>query len=228
MRLDFDALSASARARLLTSVVVPRPIALVTSLDGQGRLNAAPFSYFNVMASDPPLLALGIEPRAHSAEGGSSLKDTAANILARRFFTVNLVSEAMTEAMTICAMDFPPGENEVAAAGLTPIFSTDHPVPRVLEAPAALHCVLAHEAHVEGASILIGRALSAYVRDDLWDEATGCVDAHALGAIGRMHRGGWYARTTDLFERPRLALQDWTKSQMDEHGRSGGPEVPNQ
>lgn len=208
MLFDFRSLSASDRSRLLTSTVLPRPIALVTSLDADGRVNAAPFSYFNVMSSDPPLLALGVERR------GSGIKDTAANIRATGHFTVNLVTEELAAAMTICAIDFPPGVDELAAAGLATHPGHLTPVPRIARSPASFECRLAGEVAIGGAAILVGEVLALHLDDAFYDADRGSVRGNALGLIGRMHRGGWYVRTTDLFDMPRLSLSEFEAGLM--------------
>ena len=101
---DFTTLPAQDRYKLLCALVVPRPIALVTTLGPGGIVNAAPFSFFNVFAEDPPLVVLGLQSRPDG-----SLKDTSAHIRDTSSFTVNLVDEALAERMNICAVDFPPG-----------------------------------------------------------------------------------------------------------------------
>src|SRR3954452_4526374 len=114
MRFDMDQLAGRDRYKLLTGVVVPRPIALVTTLDPVGGINAAPFSFFNAMGADPALVVLGVGNRNREEP-----KDTAKNIRSSREFVVNLVSEEIAERMNITAVDFPHGTDELAAAGLT-------------------------------------------------------------------------------------------------------------
>jgi flavin reductase (DIM6/NTAB) family NADH-FMN oxidoreductase RutF len=111
MDFDFDALPARDRYALLTAVVVPRPIAFVTTVDAAGRINAAPFSFFNAMGSDPPVVVLGIGDREPGVP-----KDTAANIRASRQFVVNVVVESIAEQMNLCATDFPAGMDELSAS----------------------------------------------------------------------------------------------------------------
>src|SRR3954447_6837487 len=135
MEFDLKELRPSDRYKLLAGVVVPRPIALVTTLDPEGRANAASFSFFNVMGSDPPLVALGIGDRA---SGGP--KDTARNIALTKHFVVNLVDESLAEGMNVCAVDFPVGVDELRAAGLTCAPSVLVPPPRVAESPVHLEC----------------------------------------------------------------------------------------
>jgi flavin reductase (DIM6/NTAB) family NADH-FMN oxidoreductase RutF len=93
---------------------VPRPIALVTTVDPQGRVNAAPFSFFNCLSADPPILALGVENHPDMR-----FKDTGLNIRLTEVFTVNIVSRAIAEAMHVCAVPFAPDADELKAAGLT-------------------------------------------------------------------------------------------------------------
>ncbi len=120
---DFATLSAQDRYKLLCSLVVPRPIALVTTVGPGGVVNAAPFSFFNVFAEDPALVVLGLQARPDG-----SLKDTAAHIRVTGAFVVNLVDEALAERMNICAVDFPADTSELDAAGLTKLPGHSIPV----------------------------------------------------------------------------------------------------
>ena len=113
MTFDFETLEQPLRYKLLVGLVVPRPIALVTSVGVNGIINAAPFSFFNVFSEEPPLLVLGLQSRPDG-----TIKDTPANIRETGAFVVNLVDEALAEQMNICAVDFPSGESEIEAAGL--------------------------------------------------------------------------------------------------------------
>ena len=113
LRFDFAELAATDRYKLLGGLIVPRPIALVTSHSPDGRVNAAPFSFFNVFAEEPPLVVLGL---GISPLGGA--KDTTLNIRDTGEFVVNLVDEPIAEAMNLCAIDFPPEISEVEVAGL--------------------------------------------------------------------------------------------------------------
>src|ERR1700722_549438 len=106
---------------LLIGLVAPRPIAWITSVDLQGRLNAAPFSAFNYVCLDPPILAVGVANRPGPGVVG---KDTAHNIRQTREFVVNVVNEEMAEAMNVCAVDFPPGVNELEIAGVETVPSS--------------------------------------------------------------------------------------------------------
>src|ERR1700738_2602509 len=133
--ISFRELDPHDRYKLLCGVVVPRPIALVTTLDENGAVNAAPFSFFNVFSEDPPLVVLGLQHKADL-----SRKDTTRNIHRNGQFVVHMVDEALASAMNDCAIDFPSGESEVAAAGLATLPSVDVRVPRLTAAPFALEC----------------------------------------------------------------------------------------
>src|SRR5262245_29436157 len=116
----FADIAADRRYKILCSLVIPRPIALVTSISEVGLVNAAPYSFFNVFGDTPPIIALGLHRRPER-----TLKDTTANIHATREFVVNMVDEALAEAMSITAIDFPPQVGEIAAAKLALVPSTD-------------------------------------------------------------------------------------------------------
>ena len=138
---DFRTLPARDRYKLMIGTIVPRPIALVTTVDAMGRINAAPFSFFNCLSHDPPILALGVENHPDM-----SFKDTAGNIRMTEVFCVNIVSHAIAEAMHICAIGFPFGTDELAEAGLTPVPGTVIAAPHIAEAPAAFELPPAHDA----------------------------------------------------------------------------------
>ena len=118
--ISFRELDPHDRYKLLCGVVVPRPIALVTTLDENGSVNAAPFSFFNVFSEDPPLMVLGLQHKADL-----SPKDTTRNIHRDGQFVVHMVDEALAAAMNDCAVDFPSGDSEVAATGLATLPSVD-------------------------------------------------------------------------------------------------------
>src|SRR5258707_10790569 len=133
--LDPAAMAQRDRYKLLISLVIPRPIALVTTLSKTGLVNAAPFSFFNLFSESPPLAVLGLQVKP---EGG--LKDTAAHIRDRGEFVINLVDEALGAQMNQCAVDFPPEVSEIEAAKLNLLPSQKIKIPRIAEAPAALEC----------------------------------------------------------------------------------------
>src|SRR5262245_36346732 len=123
---DFGTLSEREKYKLLIGAVVPRPIALVTTVDTKGRVNAAPFSFFNCLSAEPAILALGVENHEDLA-----FKDTARNIRNTGVFTVNIVSDSILHAMNICAVPFAPGIDELAEAGLAAIAGDKVSCPRI-------------------------------------------------------------------------------------------------
>jgi flavin reductase (DIM6/NTAB) family NADH-FMN oxidoreductase RutF len=208
MLFDFAGLDASARYKLLVSTVTPRPIAWVVSQDSHGVLNAAPFSFFNALASDPPVLGIGIGSHAPGRA-----KDTRANIRETGEFVVNLVSEGVAQAMNVTAIEFDRGVNELVEAGLTTQPSVHVQPPRIAESPVSMECALLQIVDLGPHSgLVLGRILAMYIRDDVVIDAAKCyVDTPKLKLIGRMHGRGWYARTSDLFEMPRIPVQAWKK-----------------
>lgn len=212
MLFDFAALSPDNRYKLLTATVVPRPIAWVTSLDERGRVNAAPFSFFNALVGDPPIVGIGIGGQ-HPGRGAGHWKDTAANIRARGEFVVNLVPYALREQMNVTAIEFAEHVDEVAEAGLATARSARVAPPLLAGSPVSLECerFVILEVAVDR-TIVLGRVLAMHVRDDAVLDPVRChIDTPRLDLIGRMHGRGWYARTTDRFEMPRIAVADWTR-----------------
>ena len=194
--------------KLLASVVVPRPIALVTSLGPDGVVNAAPFSFFNLVGSSPPTVALGVGDRAPGTP-----KDTRANIERTGEFVINLVDEALAEAMNICGIDFPAGESELDAARLTTLPSAAVVAPRLAESPVHLECRLHSVAKVGDNTVVLAEVVGLHIRDEFVDPAQARVRTEALELIGRMHGGGWYVRTSDLFDLPRISYEEWRERQ---------------
>jgi flavin reductase (DIM6/NTAB) family NADH-FMN oxidoreductase RutF len=192
------------RYKLLCGVVVPRPIALVTTLDENGAVNAAPFSFFNVFSEDPPLIVLGLQHKADL-----SPKDTTRNIHRNGQFVVHMVDEALAAAMNDCAVDFPSGDSEVDATGLSTLPSIDVAVPRLAAAPFALEC-RQHTALVfgPGRELLIGEVLRLHARDGLIDEARMHVDLDVYRPIGRLF-GDLYAAQRDTFALTRESHAQW-------------------
>jgi flavin reductase (DIM6/NTAB) family NADH-FMN oxidoreductase RutF len=179
---DFRKLSARERYKLMIGTVVPRPIALVTTVDPIGRINAAPFSFFNCLSADPPILALGVENHPDM-----SFKDTALNIRLTEVFTVNIVSRAIAEAMHICAAPFAADRDELAAAGLTAMPGTEVASPWIKEAPAAFEC----RRHVtlelgKSRQIILGEIVFAHYQRDVIDAERLHIDPAKLDAIARL------------------------------------------
>ena len=206
MLFDFETLSSQERYKLLVSTIVPRPIAWVVTQDLEGRLNAAPYSFFNVFSGEPPLLIIGSGGRKPG-----DAKDTGHNIRETGQFTVCLVNHDTSAQMNVTAIDFPPEIDEIAEAGLTTAPSTRIKPPRIAESPVALECerFMGVDLGVDR-TLVIGRVVAMHVRDDCVLDAARCyIDTPKLDLIGRMHGAGWYARTTELYEQPRIPLGDW-------------------
>lgn len=186
--------------KLLIGAIVPRPIAWVSTMDTNGRLNVAPFSYFSPVASNP--MTLLFCPGWSSARG--RMKDTYYNVLDVPEFVVNIVDEHTKEAMNQTAAECEPDVDEFVLAGLTPVPSQLIRVPRIGEAPVAFECVVQQIVMVNegpgGGAVVFGEVKSVYVRDDLLDN--GRILPERLQPIGRM-AGGAYARMTELFEMSR-------------------------
>lgn len=205
MLFDMETLPPQDRYKILASSVVPRPIAWVTTRSRAGVVNAAPFSFFNAMGSDPPTVAIGILPR----EG--RLKDTATNIVETGEFVVNLVSEDNAEAMNVTCIDAPPDIDELQLARLTAVPSRSVAPPRIGEAPVAFECrVLASLVTGPLQTIVVGRVVCAHVADAFVLDARRChLDTPALRLIARMHGSGVYARSSDRFEMRRPTWAEW-------------------
>lgn len=203
MYFDLAALPEEAADKLLHSTVVPRPIAWVSSLDAEGRGNLAPFSFFNVFSTRPPIVGLGIGARA---DDGARPKDTAANIVATREFVVNVVGFASRAAMNVSGSVVPTGVDEAELAGVGMIASARVKPRRVAASPVALECVLQQAIELAPANhLILGRVVAVHIADAMvLDAERFHVDAPGLDLIGRMHGSGWYARTTDLFQMVRI------------------------
>jgi flavin reductase (DIM6/NTAB) family NADH-FMN oxidoreductase RutF len=198
-------LSKQDRYKLLSGVVIPRPIALVTTLDANGAVNAGPFSFFNVFSEDPPLVALGLQHKADRTP-----KDTTRNIHRDGEFVVNMVDEALASAMNDCAVDFPSGESEVAALGLAVSPSVDVRVPRLAAAPFALECKRSVSlAFGPGRELLVGEVLRIHAREGLVDAANMYVDLTAYRPIGRLF-GNLYTYQRESFAMDRETHSQWS------------------
>jgi flavin reductase (DIM6/NTAB) family NADH-FMN oxidoreductase RutF len=206
MLFDFAELSGRDRYKLLVATIAPRPIAWVVSQNASGRLNAAPFSFFNAFSGEPPVIGIGVS----SHEPGRP-KDTRRNIRETREFVVNLVSEETVEAMVITAIEFEAGVNELAQAGMKTLPSVRVKPPRIAISPVAMECELMQIVDLGPENALVlGRVLAMHVHDEMvLDREKHYIDTPKLKLVGRMHGTGWYARTRDHFEVPRIARANW-------------------
>jgi flavin reductase (DIM6/NTAB) family NADH-FMN oxidoreductase RutF len=198
---------------LLIGLVAPRPIAWITSMDEHGTLNAAPFSAYNYLCTDPPIVGVGVTNRpGHNAPP----KDTARNIRTTGEFVINVVTEDLIDQMNICATDFPAGVNELEMAGLTTAPSSVVKVPRIAQAHAALECREFSSTEIGRSRIILGQVVAMYVEDRfLTPEHDGSgpyIKAEELHAIGRMNGLGGYVHTRDAFLTvPRISFEEWEK-----------------
>jgi len=198
-------LSSHDRYKLLCSIVIPRPIALVTTLDANGAVNAAPFSFFNVFSENPPMVVLGLQHKPDR-----SPKDTTRNIHRAGEFVVNMVDEALAAAMNDCAVDFPAGESEVIATGLATLPSIDVGVPYLAAAPFALECKRSVSlAFGPQRELLVGEVLRIHAREGLVDVATMYVDLAAYRPIGRLF-GNLYTYQRESFAMDRESHSQWS------------------
>jgi len=235
MQIDFKQINTGEIYNIINGLVAPRPIALVTSLSPEGLLNAAPFSAYNYLCTNPPIVGLGIQSRT---PGGDEMKDTSRNIELTGEFVVNVVTEDIAQKMNICGIEFPPDQSEMDMAGFTQTPSLLVKVPRIKEAHAALECRLYESLKPRGsARIILGEVVAAYVEDKFigaetpvpnsQNEAQALVvpdpnkkrsgiyiNAQELHSIGRMNALNNYVRTQDAFiSIPRLNYEQWQRGE---------------
>ncbi len=187
--------------KLLTNLVVPRPIAWVTSQSDKGIVNLAPFSFFNAVGSDPLYVIFSV---GNNDVGGP--KDTAKNVRAKGEFVVNLVTEELFDAMNISAADFPAEQSELEAAHLHAAPSIRVAVPRVAEAQASLECKLFSEQTLGANTLFIGEVVMFHVADHLIDAS---LHINNFAPIGRLGSPSVYCRTTDRFDIARISYAQW-------------------
>ncbi|MCY9218252.1 flavin reductase family protein [Bacillus haynesii] len=199
--LSIDPLTKTEREnyKFLIGSIIPRPVAFVTSLSEEGVLNGAPFSYFNIVSSNPPMISLSIQ----RFEG--SQKDTARNILNSKEFVVHIVDEQNVEKINTTAASLPPSQSEVQLAELTPVESVKVSVPGVKEAKVRMECVLEYslelgEKYSPGCDLIIGRVVQYHIKSGIYEN--GKIDPRGLGAISRL-AGHDYAKIGEIFTRKR-------------------------
>ena len=185
--------------RLVVGCVVPRPVAWITSVDAEGRVNAAPFSSYNYVATSPPMLAVNIASRPE----GRGTKDTANNIRRSGEFVVNVATEATMELMHQSAQEFAPHVSEIEELGIPLLPSRHVQVPRIAIAPVQMECRL-DQAIVLGRGIntlYIGEVVAFHLSDAVYDGRG--IDAAAMRPIARLG-GPFYAGLGEIFHRPML------------------------
>jgi flavin reductase (DIM6/NTAB) family NADH-FMN oxidoreductase RutF len=196
IHIDPAAGSVQDNYKLLIGSILPRPIALVTTLSDEGVLNAAPFSFFNIVSANPPMVAVSVQRK------DGELKDTAKHAMNRGQFVVHIADESYIATINETAAPVASEVSEVELAGLTPIASSTIDVPGVQEARIRMECVLENAIPLGGQSgepaceLLIGRVTAFHVAEELYHE--GRIDASKLRPVGRM-AGNDYAKLGDTF-----------------------------
>jgi len=200
MELDLLGTHADRAYAILAGLVMPRPIAWVTTLNEDGTVNAAPFSFFNVFGDDPPLLIFAPGDRPDG-----SPKDTALNAKRTGEFVVNLVSEELKEAMNGTSATLPNGVSETHHLGLATLSSSVVAPPRIADAPASLECKVHSIQEIGSNRLILGIVHRVHVQDAIIDPEKLRIHQELYHPVGRMGSPNWYCHTADLFEmqRPR-------------------------
>ncbi|MEV6103424.1 flavin reductase family protein [Streptomyces sp. NPDC051940] len=186
-------LGAYERYKLMASLIVPRPIALVTTVDAAGVVNAAPFSMFAMVGEDPPLVMISLD----RCRGGTR-KDTAANIEATGEFVVHLVDEPIARQTHDCGAAYPPGVDETREVGFTTLPCAQVAPPRIAEAPVAFECTLHERGTTESREVFFGRIEHLWARAGLIDRErwhVSLTDYHPVGRFG----ASFYVTSRDRF-----------------------------
>jgi flavin reductase (DIM6/NTAB) family NADH-FMN oxidoreductase RutF len=187
--------------KLMTGIIVPRPVAIVSTVDKNGAANLAPFSFFTGIGSNPPSVLFCPVIRAAGAAGNDMRKDTLRNVEETGVFVVNVVSEAIAAAANATAAEVAPDVDEFVLSGLTPAPSQAVRPARVAESPAQMECRLLQVIYTSrepGAGVVVlGEVVRFHVREDLLEDFR--VDASRLDAVGRMAGNTW-VRTRGRFE----------------------------
>lgn len=187
--------------KLLTNLVVPRPIAWVTSQSQSGIVNLAPFSFFNAVGSNPLYVVVSVGKRDNG-----ELKDTAKNILSSGEFVVNMVTEELFGAMNISAADFPPDQSELEATRLETAPSVHVKTPRVAKAQVSLECKLFSSQALGDNTLFIGEVVMFHVADHLMGPR---FHVNNFAPLGRLGSPSVYCRTTDRFDIARISYTGW-------------------
>jgi flavin reductase (DIM6/NTAB) family NADH-FMN oxidoreductase RutF len=197
MDLKLADISAHERYKLLIGLVIPRPIAWISTWSENGLANCAPFSFFNVFSEDPPLCVIGINPRSDGA-----MKHSLKNIRRTREFVVNLVDEATANAMHLSSREFPEDVSEFQQAGLTPAPAKIVQHPRIAEAAACLECRVERILEVSGTrELVLGEIVLIHARDGVIDPQSKRISESHYRPIGRLF-GERYCTTRQRFNLP--------------------------
>ena len=197
---DPDKLEKPDQYKLLAGSIMPRPIALVCTIGSQG-VNAAPFSFFNAIGADPPMVVFSAGLRSTGS------KDTMRNIAENGEFVVHIIDEAAAPMMNVCAIDYGPGVDETVEAGFRTAPSVKVRPPRILDCPVAMECRVMEHLKIgrQPYDLIVGEVVYFHFRAGLVNDRFH-VDAAKLAPLGRMSGLGGYVRTTDRFEMARLPV----------------------
>lgn len=193
MKVDPANLDVKESHKILTSIIIPRPIAWVTTLNENGSVNAAPFSFFMGVSTKPPRLAISV-----SAKGGE-IKDTSRNIIKNSEFVVNMVTNANVEAMNSTAGLYDYGVEELKIAGLSTSESEKIAPPCIKESPVSMECKLEKVVEIGDKNhfLFIGEVVLFHINDDMFEN--GAVVSQKIHAVGRLE-GSFYSHVSDIFE----------------------------
>jgi flavin reductase (DIM6/NTAB) family NADH-FMN oxidoreductase RutF len=201
LSIDPSTISERENYKLLIGSIIPRPIAFVTSVSDNGTVNGAPFSYFNIVSANPPMISLSIQ------RSGGKQKDTARNIIHSKEFVVHIVDEQNVEKVNETAATLPPNQSEIELAELTLVESEKIKVPGVKESKIRMECALEQslelgENGLISCDLLIGRIVQFHFDEDIYEE--GKINQVCLGAVSRL-AGINYAKIGEVFamERPK-------------------------
>lgn len=202
--VDPATLSLRDAKKIFQGLVIPRPIAFITTVSASGLVNAAPFSFFNMVSTRPPVSVFGIEERD---DGG--LKDTSANIQSEGVFVINLVDEALGETMNQCAADFPPGTSEVEQLGLELLPGVRVKVPRIAAAPASFECRLRDKFQLgPNQYVFFGDVLHVHIREGVVNPSNLHTDLTVYRPLARLS-GSLYSSLATPFSHHRLNYEQW-------------------
>ena len=204
MQIDLSQHSPQDNYKLLTNLVVPRPIVWVTSQNADGVINLAPFSFFNAVSGNPIYLIVSV-----GVNDAGEMKDTAKNILASGEFVVNMVTEELFDAMNVSAADFPSGESELVAANLHAAPSVKVKPPRLAESQASMECKLHSSQQLGKNTLIIGEVVMFHVADHLMGPR---MHVNGFAPIGRLGSPSVYCRSTDRFDVPRISYAEWLRN----------------
>ncbi len=213
MEFDFGKLTSKDRYKLLSSTVIPRPIALVSTIDENGVLNAAPYSFFNMFAEEPATCVLGIQKRPDG-----KYKDTSSLIRKSGEYVINLVDMDLAESMNISSINFDPEYDEFDLAGFTPVASRLIAPPRIKEAPVSFECRRTVTLQLnEERDLVVGEVLTMHARDGLIDPETLYLDREKYDVVGRLY-ADLYAPLREVFSLKSSTQEEW----LEKHNKKVG------